>query len=339
MLLISFLLLRFSSEFLPSLPLRVLAGARSKWHVYHDNFGNKEFKRLLFDAKVTISSTSNEMFDTSNISNCIFADLRGYEHGGAVFVKNEEVGLYVYNSLFIGCSASLSGGAIYVKCPRYDLEQSTFMQCFVSDAAWTGQSFYSASNIVNITASTVFMCPPDAPHRGSEAIFIITGVQSIVQLNSSYNTAAQYAGGLATQESLSLVIRRCMFYHDISPNHVLALIHLRPDDDISCCNFVKNLVYNEGLLYLSGGYAVMRKCYFKKNDGVLAVFNSAYGPGYLTLEECSIDVPEHIVMEGQYNLFNLGSTFTKKPSKNVIPKNVELKSDNLTKMLRYINTK
>ena len=297
-----------------------------------------EFPDLL-NKNLRFSSDSDQTLEKCIIKDGYYADLRGYEQGGAVFVKNNEISLQILNCLFVGCSAQQNGGAVYASSPRFDLEQSCFLECFVSDAAWSGQSFYTMCNIVNVNSSTVFSCPPSANHRGSEAIILVGGVQNILQLNSSHNVAAQYAGGFATSESISFSFRRCMIYHDVSPNHILAFVHLRPDDDVSYCNIIRNKVYQEGIVYVSGGYAVMRRCVFKRNSGLLAVFNNAYGPGFLTIEECAIDVPERRIMEDQFNLFNLGSTFTQKPTKNNISKNVELNSDNLVKMYRYINLK
>ena len=304
-----------------------------------------EFKHLGDDKQFTSLITKKILISKDeNLEKCViqdgcFSDMRGSEQGGAVFVKNNEISLLIFNSLFIGCSAQQNGGAVYGSCPRFDIRQSAFFECFVSDSAWSGQSFYTMCNIVSVNSSTVYSCPPSANHRGSEAIILVGGVQNIQQLNSSHNVAAQYAGGFATSESISFSFKRCMIYHDVSPNHILAFVHLRPDDDISYCNFVRNKVYQEGIVYVSGGFSVIRRCVFKRNSGPIVVFNDAYGPGFLTIEECTVDIPPKKVMDGQFNLFNLDSTFTQKPSKNILPKNIELNSDNLIKMYRYINVK
>ena len=154
--------------------------------------------------------------------------------------------------------------------------------------AWSGQAFLTTCNYAQVNTTTVFCCAISETLRGSEAAILVGGVQCISQLNSSYNIAAQYASGLATSESVSFSLKLSQFWHNQSPNHMLALVHIRPDDDISFCNFIKNTVPVDGLFYISGGYCILRKCVFKRNTGTFAVFNQAYGPGYLTIEELSL---------------------------------------------------
>ena len=292
------------------------------------------FGRIFLQTKTAFASdqsknqnTNNEkdsLFERCEIKDSAYIDLKNGEQGGAVLVKNNQVALRVFHTLFIGCSAQLNGGAIFANCPRFELEESLFIECSVSDAAWSGQSFYTMCNVANVNCSSIVRCPISSKIRGSEAAIMIGGVQNVRQLNSSHNIPAQYAGGLATSESTSFQLRMSMFYCNESPNHILALVHMRPDDDVSFCNIVRNIVSSDGTVFISGGYVVMRRCVFRRNQGNLAAFNDGYGPGFLAIEECGIDVPERIIMDQSTNLFNIGSTFTKKPSKNVIPRNIEL---------------
>ena len=267
----------------------------------------------------------------------VFQELRGSEQGGAIFIHNPFVYMKIFESLFIGCSATKNGGAIYVESTRFDLYQSVFLECYILHTLWSGQAFMSLTNVFSTNETTVNFCPPSLGHSGSESIILVGGVQSIQQLNTSHNLASSYASGLATSESVSFMFKRSVIYYNKSPNHIFAFIHLRPDDDVSYCNIIHNTVDNEGIIFISGGYCVLRKCVFKKNIGSLAVFNQAYGPGFLAIEECAIDVPQENVLSGQPNLYNLGSVFTRKPSKHQLPKNRELIADFLEKMNRYSN--
>ena len=278
-------------------------------------------------------------FEFCEIKNSAFVDLRNGDQGGAVLVKNPPVFLHVFHSFFQGCCAHLNGGAIFVNCAKFELDESLFIECYVADAAWSGQSFYTMCNVAKINCSSIVRCPQSHKFRGSEAAIMISGVQNIMNLNSSHNIPTQYAGGFATSESVSFSLRMSMFYWNESPNHVLALVHLRPDDDISFCNIVRNSVTSDGIVFISGGYVVMRRCVFKRNQGNICAFNDGYGPGFLTIEECTIDVPQRIIMKENLNLFNIGSTFTKKPSKNYIPRNIELDQGPLDRVFRFINVK
>ena len=279
------------------------------------------------------------IFEICEIKENAFVDLKNGEQGGAVLVKSPQVSLKIFHTLFIGCTAQLNGGAVFANCARFSSRELLYVECSVSDAAWSGQSYYSMCNVVKINTTSIVRCPISSKLRGSEAAIMIGGVQLVRQLNSSYNIPAQYAGGLATSESVSFQLTMSMFYHNESPNHVLALVHLRPDDDISFCNIVRNVVFSDGIVFISGGYVVLRKCVFRRNQGSLCAFNNAYGPGFLTIEECAIDVPERIIMDEATNLYNLGSTFTKKPSKNLIPRNIELDQGPLYRAFRFINMK
>lgn len=271
-----------------------------------------------------LKKQKNKKLENLEIIENVFQDLRGADSGGAVYVLNQQTILTITRSLFVGCSALKNGGALYGYTRKFTTFQSMYVECFITDNLWSGQAFMVTSNVTNVTETTAISCPPSLGHRGSEVLILVGGAQHVTQLNSSHNIAFAYASGLATSESISFEMKRCMFYYNKSPNHILALIHMRPDDDISFCNIIHNTVDTDGLIFVSGGYCVFQKCVFKKNSGVISVFNSAYGPGFLALEECAIDIPQQKAMENQFNLYNIGSVFTKKPTKIQIPKNTEL---------------
>ena len=286
-----------------------------------------------------MKNDEQSLFEFCEIKNNAFTDLRNGDQGGGVLVKNPSVCLHVFHSLFHGCCAKLNGGALFANCAKFQLDESLFVECYVADAAWSGQSFYTMCNVAVINCSSIVKCPQSKKYRGSEAAIMIGGIQHIMNLNSSRNIPTQYAGGIATSESVSFSLRMSMFYWNESPNHILALVHLRPDDDVSLCNIVRNSVTSDGIVFISGGYVVMRRCVFKRNQGNLAAFNDGYGPGFLTIEECTIDVPERIIMQDNLNLINIGSTFTRKPSKNIIPRNIEIDQGPLDHAYRFINVK
>ena len=296
-------------------------------------------REKLKNEQQNLNNNKENFIENIDIKESFFQELKGAEKGGAIYVNNNQIYLKLSLSLFIGCSSTKNGGAVYVEATRFDIIQSMLLECYIVRALWSGQAFMSISHLFSCNESTVNYCPPSIGHSGSEAIIISGGIQNVRQLNTSHNIASSYASGLATSESVSFLLKYSMIYYNRSPNHILAFIHLRPDDDISFCNIIHNTVENDGLIFISGGYCVMRKCVFKKNSGTFSVFNNAYGPGFITIEECSVDVPRDNIIEGQTNLYDLGSTFTRKPSKHIIPHNIELQQEYLEKVNRYVNTK
>lgn len=300
------------------------------------NYRENHFENRL-SANVKLNSASQSNIEKIDIKDSIFMDIKNMEQGGAILVKHPQSFVVVKHTLIIGCSATKNGGGLYCTSARFQLYDSAFHECYVPDQAWSGQAFSTTCNYVSINASTVWCCPISQQFRGAEAIIMVGGVQNINQLNSSRNTATQYAAGLATSESVSFALKLSHFVHNESPNHIVALVHIRPDDDISNCNFIKNTVTSDGIFYVSGGYSIIRRCYFRKTSGNLTVFNNAYGPGLLTYEECIFDIPEPKVMGTHTNLYNVKCVFTRKPSKPELPKNSDLNPNELYRMYRYIN--
>ena len=216
----------------------------------------------------------------SFLKNLIFLKISFNGLGGAIYFNNYNFNLKILNCLFQTCQSKEKGGAIYCKSNLFNLNKIIFNDCTVPFSISSGQSFYSESYQTLINLISINYCSYTSNFNAHETIFLLGGFQKIEYLNSSNNIAKSFSSGLATTESIYFNLKYSQFYNDSSYNHIFALIHIRPDDDILFNNIISNKVNTDGLIYLSGGFSIFFKCLFLNNEGLIITINNSYGKGY-----------------------------------------------------------
>lgn len=218
---------------------------------------------------------------------CLFKELTSSERGGAILISNQDSEFSVSRSVFVSCSASISGGAIYQLCNASVITNCRFVRCAVPHHTFSGQGIYSDTCFSALKSSDVTECPEE----GQESLIFIGGEQAVHSMNSTRNTASQYASGIATIDSTMFTFRFTVIYEDKSPNHVIALVMVDSNDNINHINIINCSVSDDGLLFLSGTHAIISESTMIGNTGKYFCFSLERGHCGIILSNCFVDSP------------------------------------------------
>ena len=225
-----------------------------------------------------------------SLTNCFFKDCKSTSGGGAISISLPNSLISLNNCYFLDCFANVHGGACSIQSEKCEISNSFFEGCICPRSIYGGQAFYTETIMLDIVDTTVTRCAPSVKADGYETTICRGGIQNFARINSSQNIAVQYASGWLTAESTFNCIKFFTFFNNSSPNQILALTHIRPDDEISSVNMVKNTVTEDGLIYISGSFAILKKFVFYDNSGPLICFTLSAGPAYIILDHCITDI-------------------------------------------------
>lgn len=229
-----------------------------------------------------------------NIVNTFFNKILSDNYGGAVSIKSAEYTVCVANCIYKECFAKISGGGIYIMAYNGTIQKTTFSDC-ICHTIYSGQAFFASLKNIHISHSSVIRCSPDITSNGYESSILMGGVQKVYCFNSSNNIAKNYASGFLSAESTSIRLSKLNICNNSSPNQIIALTHVRPDDKISDLNIIENKKTKDGLIYMSGAFIIFNKASFFYNEGPFLCFTVACGPAFMIIENSYSDyLPEHI---------------------------------------------
>ena len=222
------------------------------------------------------------------ISNSLFNDCKSASVGGAVSVFSKTMTIGIENCVFTCCSANGHGGALSIACEKCSLKKLFFSECVCPRVVYGGQAFYTETKLITVNSTEVDGCPPSLDAGGFETAVNRRGIQSFDNINSSNNVATQYASGWLTAESSIFGMKFASFINNSSPNQIIALTQVRPDDEIIHANVVRNSA-KDGLVYISGSFVILKDFVFVENNGPLICFTMSAGPAFVILDKCVTD--------------------------------------------------
>ena len=246
--------------------------------------------QVLISCKDQSKSSSNNQNLKYSIRNNIFKDCKSTSGGGAISVSVPSSSIFIDNCYFLDCFANVHGGGCLIQCDETSLKKSFFDSCICPRSIYAGQAFYTDTLQINAEHVSVAKCAPSFASDGFETIICRGGIQNIQNINSTFNFASQYASGWLTAESTVNEITYSTFYNNSSPNQIIALTHIRPDDEISFINIVKNTVTKDGLIYISGSFAILKNFVICDNKGPMICFTLSAGPTFFILDHCVTDI-------------------------------------------------
>ena len=225
--------------------------------------------------------------ESISIHMCSFSRVSMFQgNGGVIYIKNDNMPLYVEYSAFYKASAQ-NGGAIYFKSNNILLKMICAYEC--ASSSWGLFAFLSVSGESNLGYLSVSKCGEISGYR---PIHQELGSQILKSSNTSLNKVIQFSG-ITSWTSGSIVMEYCTF----SNNIVFAFVCLSvdsPNAHVSNMNIIHN--NSPGMLavvHIGGGICNMANSIFYGNTNRL--FNSA---GVLTISNCIISHDQTSLTDG-----------------------------------------
>ena len=278
----------------------------------------------------TKNSANNQQLKYS-IRNSYFKDCKSTSGGGAISVSVPSASIFIDECRFLRCFSNVHGGGCSIECDETSMQKSFFEGCICPKSIYAGQAFYTDTLQIVAEYVSVHKCAPSFSSDGFETIICRGGIQSVVNVNSTYNFASQYASGWLTAESTANQITYSTFFNNSSPNQIIALTHIRPDDEISYINLVKNTVTKDGLIYISGSFAILRNFVVCDNNGPLLCFTLSAGPAFIILDSCTTDINKND-MESVFPIMsdNKVTYMAENPQTNILTQCITPNNNELT---------
>lgn len=224
-----------------------------------------------------------------NISHTSFIGSSSPDEGGAIQIVSKNIDLTIDDCIVDDCQAKTRGGGIYHNTKSATVCFCQFRNCLCPSVPYSGQAAFGSSIETVYEKNSIYKCPGDELLDGYESFILLGGSQSVQDLNSSNIRSAMYACGLFTTESTLFSLVYSSFVNSSSKNHLLALSHIRPDDEITLVNFIDNEITSDGLFFLTGSYAVLDRCVWLNNKADVFCFSPNGGRVCLAFDSCWFD--------------------------------------------------
>ena len=210
------------------------------------------------------------------------------------------------------------------------MNNSFYTKCVCPGIIYGGQSFYADAYSMCYTLDSMDKCPENLKENGFELLIARQGIQTFSMINSTNNIATHYASGLLSGESKRFKLIYGNFVNNSSPNHILALTHIRPDDTLKYVNLIQNNVTEDSLIFLSGSCAVFRNFIVFGNTGTFVCHQPLYGYVYFVLKDSKTDLGRTELGSVQGLMKEYGVVFNANDMKPIsFPKVLNLNSSNL----------
>lgn len=233
-----------------------------------------------------------------NITRCVFYNI--YEQvkpGGALYVSNKFMNLFIKDSIFKNCItigsgfiskrySPVGGGAIAFKGSDFNLNNSQISRCSSKFDAMTFALSIFFKKSVKIQSSLLFSNGADS---SASSLFVIDGGSTEIRsLNITSNKMTdRYAAGYIGWGSIASMITDSIISNNIGKSIILCCTNpINSGAIYKDTIFIQNRATKYGLLVRGSGFTLCEQCQFLKNSG-----NLFYGMSRLVLRKCVFDVP------------------------------------------------
>lgn len=238
-----------------------------------------------------------------DISNCFFERTMSYDSRGGVIYVSENT-LSVIDSMFLSCSSSNEGGAIFASS-----ELATVLSriCAFQCNSQSGHFAFIGTKSVSMDFVSLSSCSMYSNQHYS--IHLNGGSQKIDFLNSSQNHAYQGAGfGLAGATSFKCSF--CTFSNNYVSYSSSLLLHMN-SGNVSYCNLIHNNSPAEAVIQVSGTYS-FTFCVFDSNHDILFILKT----GSLSISHSFIHHPGNLSTSGAIST-DINNSFSSAPTYNI----------------------
>ena len=231
----------------------------------------------------TIGSGRSYVDLSFEISDCSFTRLNQYTGmGGVIYVNGGTKTMTVFSCMFYSCSTSSFGGAIFFMSSNSVLKRICANKCSASS-----RHFAYIQGSINNTVEYLSVSFCSQTTTGGYPIFLIKGIQLVLNTNSSMNQGNERSG-LGIQSPDSFICSYCTFSNNkVLSNICIGLIS--NSGTISFSNIVHNNSPSSGVITVTGSYK-MDYCIFSSNQNTLFQLDS----GSLDISHCMISHSSYI---------------------------------------------
>jgi len=250
--------------------LKIMVGLR--------DWGFLQSKNILFFGKgiiciwvsysncINYNISAQRLFTDTNISvsDCVFVRINQLsDNGGIVFVYGGSYSLNVSETMFLNCSSSINGGAIYFVSYNCELKMICAFRCSASNYGQYSYIITSTMSIIeynSVTSSSSIL-------TGYHSVYLHNGNLSVKETNSSKNKVTQ---GSSIYVSTSLIYFICHnTFCNSSTSHGICLGVSDCSGSTLYCNIVSNDCPLNGVIYVSKGDHIIDFSIFDSNQQVL----------------------------------------------------------------------
>ena len=209
---------------------------------------------------------SYESVDIS-ISRCSFSRISQFSgHGGVIYIFGNAYSMSVSVSMFLNCSCSESGGAIFSGSLNTVLRMVCAHRCSCGDSQWGHFAYIAAEHESRIEYLSYTSC--SYKEYGRWSVSMNTGNQTANSINCSMNHAFMNSG-IVIQTPSSLKFSHCTFANNnVSDSGCIALSET--SETLSFANIIHNNSPTKyGVVFSDIGTPKMQYCIFDMNRNTL----------------------------------------------------------------------
>jgi len=244
--------------------------------------------------------TSRQSSSTSvYVSNCLFICCTSTDHGGALFCSSTT--LLVESSSFFSCTTSNTwGGAIRVDWGQCVLYEVCGYNCYSTYSGGTSYGQFAnidvkntASNKNYVNYSSIVRCV-NQRSDSQRTVFLSNGMVCCPSVNMSMNKCGYYSGILTYPYSDSSYVTCSFSYSSFVNNncHVLTCLYFNRDGakyEMKSCNVLRNTQSSgsNGIIYTYGILNIKDSCILENT--ATNIFYSSSSSYPITLTNCTVD--------------------------------------------------
>ena len=237
------------------------------------------------------------------LKDLIFIFLIGNSNGGAINIDSSNTIVSISDSVFINCSVTNFGGAIYC----LNLFNFSLLRCFGYRCTSNNRYQFLYSSILSSTInynqinfSSTQLCAYDYtfPYY---TIILTNGISYSTNLNFSNNFVGNHLGGIGSIVGTLFKVIYSTFYK-IKSCTVMGFSDYTTNQEFEYSNIIKTQVYgdNLGLIHVNSNGVILKlkNFIFLNNNGYI---NDGYN-GFIEYENCFFD--NFNSLRGGYKLIN-----------------------------------